>query len=436
MLFVLLGTALLVDGLSRSAETARQRTREMALLEVLSQTVLQSPLDGSALPDLLAEHIPGLFPLCDVAICLYPDQMLMTHPGGWAGSDPLMWAWEADHTLPQVFEPRHPRPWVTSPARCGTLIVPIVEAQGERAIGRMVIERATQGRHLARLLPAAQSLAAQIASALYSADAYQKSVEERIARERGERELALGARVQTSFLPREVPVMDGWQIAAELEPARETSGDFYDFIPLQGGRLGIVVADVADKGLGAAFHMALGVTLMRSTLAEIASRYPRSTLRQMPELVRRVNARLIGDSTTETFITAFFGILDTKTSTLHYINAGHNPPYVFRPDRRRRIRELRPTGPALGLFDEYRWGRRSVKLHPGDLIVLYTDGLTDAEDSARNPFGEGRLQNVVRDNLGQPVTRLADAVMGSVYDFRGEAAQFDDITLVLVRREG
>jgi len=120
---------------------------------------------------------------------------------------------------------------------------------------------------------------------------------------------------------------------------------------------------------------------------------------------------------------------------LSYINAGHNPPYLFNRDRRRRVRSMRPTGPALGFFDEFNWKRKTIRLNPGDLLLLYTDGLVEAEDVSREPFEDDRLLNCVRDNLHQPVEHLCDAILASVYDFRGEAPRFDDITLILLRRE-
>lgn len=432
-LTLLLGAALLADRLSRTAERARQRTREIARLEQLAQSILQSPSDGSALPDLLREHVPGMFPLCGFALRLNDEPLLIANPRDWAVSRDL-WDWQPDLTTPHAFPASEPRPWQGEPDHGGVLIVPVLRADGHEAIGRMVLHR-DHGGDLRRLLPAAQSLAAQIASSLYSAEAYRQTLEERVARERAAAELALGARVQSSFLPKDIPRLEGWQIAATLEPARETSGDFYDLIPLRGGKLGIVVADVADKGLGAAFYMALGVTLFRTFAVDHASRYPRSAARRMVDVIHRVNKRYLRDTNEESFITAFFGILDPRAGTLSYVNAGHNPPYLFRRDRRRRVRALMPTGPALGIADYLPYKRKTITFEPDDLLVLYTDGLVEAEDPRREPFEVERLHHCVRDNLHAPVDALCDSILASVYDFCGGMPRFDDITLMLIRRD-
>lgn len=433
-LTLMTGGALLTDRLSRSAENVAQRTRELMRLEKLGEAILAAPPDASSLPDLLQQHVPGMFPLCSVAIRLYPETMLLTHPGGWAGTHPAMWEWNPHAAQVTIYRPNDPRPFENGSVRGGSLIVPILEAKTERVLGRMVLVREHDGAAIERLLPAAQSLASHIGSALHRAHAYRQTIEERVAKERASSELALGARVQASFLPTEIPQFEGWDIAASLEPARETSGDFYDFIPLRGGKLGIVIADVADKGLGAAFYMALCVTLFRSQAADLANRYPRSYARRLNELVGNMNRRLMRDSHTETFVTAFFGILDPKAGTLSYINAGHNPPYLFKRDKRRRVRSLRPTGPALGFFDEFNWKRKTVAMEPGDLLLLYTDGLVEAHNEAEEFFEDERVMHVIRDNLGCPSSVMCDHIFASVYDFVGSAPRFDDITLMLIRR--
>jgi sigma-B regulation protein RsbU (phosphoserine phosphatase) len=177
------------------------------------------------------------------------------------------------------------------------------------------------------------------------------------------------------------------------------------------------------------------VTLFRTYAADFASRYPQSFHRRLNVLFNAINRRLIKDSQDETFVTAFFGVLDPKNATLSYVNAGHNPPYLFNRDRRRRIRALRPTGPALGFFEEFTWKRKTVKLDPGSLLLIYTDGLTEAQNLHGGFFEDERVMHVVRDNLHQPIEGLCNAILASVYDFAGDAPRSDDITLMLIRRE-
>jgi serine phosphatase RsbU (regulator of sigma subunit) len=243
---------------------------------------------------------------------------------------------------------------------------------------------------------------------------------------RATKELAVAGRIQEGLLPRDVPRLPGWDILATVEPARETSGDFYDFIALPQGRLGIVVADVADKGAGAALYMALSRTLIRTFAAE----YPTEPERVMSA----TNERILKDARETIFVTVFYGVLDPLTSTLTYCNAGHNPPF-FLGGEADVVEELTRTGIALGVLEETGWTQETLRMAPGDALVLYTDGIPDARDSDGSMFGAERLLEVAQRAQGCTAWEVQEALLEEVHGFVGDAPRFDDITLMVLAME-
>lgn len=241
------------------------------------------------------------------------------------------------------------------------------------------------------------------------------------------KELALAGEIQASFLPDQLPHLTGWQFTATLEPARETSGDFFDFIPLPDGRLGILVADVADKGMGAALYMALSRTLIRTYAAEYSTR---------PDLaLSAVNHRILTDTHTDLFVTIFYGVLDPVSGTLTYCNAGHNPPYLLSTQKGVSVQELGRTGMPLGVFEEVTWQPHSAHVAPGDVLVAYTDGITEAQDRQEVFFGQERLLGTAKAHLGRSAQEIHEALMNEVHQFVGDAPQLDDITLMVLARD-
>lgn len=242
-----------------------------------------------------------------------------------------------------------------------------------------------------------------------------------------EMELALAGEVQASFLPRALPDIPGWQLAVTLQPSRETSGDFYDVILLPNGRLGILVADVVDKGAGAALFMALSWTLFRTFVRE----YPKE-----PESVLgSVNRRILEDTDANQFVTAFYGILDPATGSLAYCNAGHCPPFLINQYDDKDIEQLGRTGVPLGIFKEQTWNQGIAQLDPGDTLVLYSDGITEAQNTDKCFFGENRLIASVREKLGNSAQEIQDGMIQDLQGYVGEASQTDDIILSILMRE-
>lgn len=433
-LILLMGTVI-IDRLSRTIESARRRARELEQLQRLSQSLLQVAPDEANLPGLLQTFVPNIFPLCCVAIHLYPDQALLIVPDHWPGPDSRCWEWELDRITPLILQPRDARPWLSQEGQESVIIMPVLEPRTQRVRGRVYLHREQRPGTFQHLLPAVQWLADQIASTLHSADVYQQTLFEQVRRERLAQELTFARSVQTSFLPAERLQIAGWQIAATLEPARETSGDFFDLIPLHGGRLGIVIADVADKGLGAALYMALSRTLVRAYAVDYALRYARTYLRQVAHVIQTVNSRIVTDTQSDLFVTLFFGVLDPQTGILTYVNAGHNPPYLFRRHRGRRARMLRRTGPPLGILENTRWARRSLKIEAGETLVLYTDGLTEAMNDQGEFFGDEAMQRAIRSCLHSTAEAMCNEILHAVAEFEGSVPRADDITLLILRRE-
>ena len=247
-----------------------------------------------------------------------------------------------------------------------------------------------------------------------------------IAYQKDAQELAEAGKIQASFLPEDVPVVPGWQFAASLAPAKQTSGDFYDFIHLSDGRLGIVVADVADKGAAAALYMTSGRTLIHAFALE----YP-----DHPErVIGEANRRMTLDTHEGLFITVFYGVLDPADGTLTYCNAGHNPPYLLGQGGTE-VQTLTRTGIPLGILEEATWAQTTQQVSPGNVLVLYTDGVTEAQNQQEAFFGEERLLTSVQANIERSAQSIQDAIRTDIHEFVSGAPQFDDITLVVLVRD-
>lgn len=241
-------------------------------------------------------------------------------------------------------------------------------------------------------------------------------------------ELAMAGKIQADLLPEDAPVIRGWDIAATLAPARDTSGDFYDFIPLAPRKWGIVVADVSDKGMGAALLMAFSSTLFRT----FAMRFP-----TLPAVtLSTISERMLSDTRGGMFITAFFGILEPHTGRLVYANAGHPPGFLITNRRgRQSIEYLRPTGMALGVSEQARWRQRDYRMEPGDFLVLYTDGITDAQNPQGAFYQEERLLEAALARAGRPAREVLEGIHEDVQRFVGGGLAQDDVALIVIRRE-
>ena len=242
------------------------------------------------------------------------------------------------------------------------------------------------------------------------------------------RELADAARVQASFMPVHAPRLPGWDLSARLVPARETSGDFYDFIPLPNGNLGIVIADVTDKGIGAALFMAMSSTLIRT----YASLYP-----TLPAFVMGVvNQRILEDTGGSMHVTAFYGVLEPAAGRLRYVNAGHNPPYLLSNRKGKPFDRLKATGTPLGVMENNYFQQKVIKLAAGDTLLLYTDGIVEARNPLGSYFGDQRLLATARSAGLGSARDLQEAIFSAVVKFSAGAPVGDDMALLVLTRSG
>ena len=296
-------------------------------------------------------------------------------------------------------------------------------------VGLMLADYAgPEHRSTQRLMTILSGIAGQAAIAIENDRLLREAAEQ----ERMKQELEVAKRIQASFLPECCPPVPGWDLAAYWRSAREVGGDFYDFIPLPArlgdvggqGRMGLVIADVADKGVPAALFMALSRTLLRTV--SIDGRPP-------SEAVSRTNDLILADARSDLFVTMFYIILQPWSGEVVYVNAGHMPPLVVRAEEGT-AEELRVPGMALGILPDVQFGEQSSHLQQDDTLVLYTDGVTDAMNARQESFGLERLKELVRNHRHETVQDLAQTINEAVAEFVGEATQFDDFTLVLAKR--
>jgi serine phosphatase RsbU (regulator of sigma subunit)/anti-sigma regulatory factor (Ser/Thr protein kinase) len=265
------------------------------------------------------------------------------------------------------------------------------------------------------------TLAAQAAPAIRVAQLVREQAAEAAERERYEQELKVAQLIQQQFLPRELPKLDQWQVAAYYGPARVVGGDFYDFIDLGEGRIGVVVGDVTDKGVPAALVMARTHSILRAEAPRLVA----------PSVVlARANDLLSAEMPEKMFVTCLYMVLEPATGHVVYANAGHNLPYVRTGDG---VIELRATGMPLGLMPGMPYDEREAWIAPGQSMLLYSDGIVEAHSPEGEMYGFGRVRSDVAGDLAG--TELIDALLEGLHAFVGRGwEQEDDITMVALRR--
>ncbi|CAN5847005.1 hypothetical protein BH18ACT11_BH18ACT11_30690 [soil metagenome] len=303
------------------------------------------------------------------------------------------------------------------------VVVPLV-SQGE-LIGLLNLgPRLSQQEYSADDRKLLNDLATQTAPAVQVAQLVRQQQQQAQERERIEQELKVARLIQQTLLPKHVPDLPGYGLAAYYQPAREVGGDFYDFLELDDGRFGLVVGDVTDKGVPAALVMATTRTLLRASAQRLDS---------PGEVLKRVNDVMVQDIPPNMFITCLYAILDPATGLLKYANAGHDLPYR-RKASAGGAEELRATGMPLGLLPGMLYEEKEIVLERGDSVLFYSDGLVEAHDPQREMFGFPRLQGLVGAHRTGGAA-MVNFLLSELARFTGDDwVQEDDITLVTLER--
>lgn len=327
--------------------------------------------------------------------------------------------------------------WLTLPNQPYTvrsaLGVPIIN--GPELLGIITLLHSTTNHFTPRMAESMQATAEQIGLVLENArlygqlDTYSKALDH---------ELEKGRQIQIDFLPYDIPKLDEWEIVACFHPAKQVAGDFYDAFTLGNGQIGLVIADVCDKGVGAALFMALFRSLIRIfSVGETKLQKTATSTNVVDHSAALQAVRLTNDYVAEQhwqmsmFATLFFGVLDPNTGLLSYINGGHEPLFIINQDGIKQM--LHSTGPAVGMMPNMKFEIKQVQLEPGEILIGYTDGVTEAKSPEGKLFTDKKLKELV-EMPATSASELMERIKNKLFDYMEDAAQFDDITMLAVRR--
>ncbi len=407
------------------AQEARQTLRLSEQLSMLEQEITEQPISTLLLSESLNKRLPKLFPNFQIQVLAFPDQELYAYPAQLNPPIPQEgWQWLRENGEMKIIFQGELCPWGGIQTWDQVLLLAPIPGSGKgEPIGGVSLLSNALSPNIEELKESVEALTAILSAALNKeAIALTESGEKRASDE-----LQMAGKLQSRILPENPPQLEGWEITTLLLPARETSGDFYDFIPLSNNKWGILIADVTDKGLGAAVFMAMCSALIRT----YAVRFP-----TLPALtLSSVNDRIFTDMRGGLFLTAFYGILEPHTGRLRYVNAGHNPPILVGDQKGKPIDKLARTGMALGVSEDATWQQKMFKFSPGDMLVMYTDGITEAHNRQGSLFTETRLQNSIRNNRKRSAPEMTQVILSEINQFTQEAPDQDDMTLVVLSRK-
>lgn len=419
-----------------------QRIHEQAVLLALSNQLLSRPkLDE--LMAYVAEEVPRLLNV-DACALLLPDaadptNLVFSAACGWRSSPvtarrrvPATLSsgsgWVMINQEPLVvedFAENDPTPWNAPWFHAeefrGQATVPLI-VDG-RSIGALMVNNRTPRQVTDDELSLLRLMANQAAIAIENARLQREELE----RQRMEDELEVGRQIQLSLLPDEPPEANGWEFATIYQPSREVGGDFYDFFQLAGDpmQLGLVIADVSGKGVPAALFMALSRSIIRTK--SMSGRLPAGVL-------KRANTLIYKDTRSRLFLTAFYATLDLRTGWLAYASAGHNWPMLLRAESGQ-VCDLAAQGTIMGAFEQIELEEKEIDVSAGDILVFYTDGVTEAMNAQLELFGEERLRRVIAAHKTASAQQMLDAIVNEIAKFTGDTPQADDVTIFVIKRQ-
>lgn len=297
------------------------------------------------------------------------------------------------------------------------ICVPMVNDQGKLMGVIQAVNKKDGQDFLEEEIPLLMALANQAAICFEREYLHRKALD----RERLDEQIKMARVIQYGFFPETEPGLDNIDIAGSSRPATDVGGDYYDYIELAENRWGLAVADVTGKGVPAAMLMATIRAQVRSLADKIDS---------VSETVAAINEALYKEVGDDKYITLFYGILNKKTLT--YVNAGHCPPLLYDPENNT-FTELNEGGPILGFLDDITYKQGSCTLRPGLVLVLYTDGITEAEDADGNHFGEARLKEAIHRHANKDARGVMDGILNEINGFRGTYSRSDDETVVVLK---
>ena len=257
-------------------------------------------------------------------------------------------------------------------------------------------------------------------------------IEESKRRQQLEAEIEIAREVQSRLFPAHAPLLADLEVLGVCRPARSVSGDFFDYVDLGNGRLAISFGDVSGKGISAALVMASLHSIVRAQLALLTTADAERLDRSAALLVERANLQLWEGTAPEKFSTLFFAAYEADSGTLAYSNAGHLPPLLLRAGS---VSPLEVNGMIVGAFPQAEYSATNLSLERGDLLVAYTDGLTEPENAAGEEFGEERFQAALRRHAARPPSDLIEGIMNEVIEWTGDLTLQDDMTMLVVRRQ-
>lgn len=411
------------QGVQAIAQEARQSLHLSEQISMLEEEIFTNEISTAGITDSLRRHLPNLFQGYKIQVRLFPDQDLFITPyQETAPIQNLGWEWLQDSAAEKIIFRGGEMPWGGIQTWGEVmLLTPIQGNNHSRPLGGIGLLSGDTTPDVADLAKISGALAGVLASAV---DSLRRSSQQASSTS-PTNELQVADMLQSRIMPENPPILDGWEIASRLVPSRETSGDFYDFIPLANDTWGILIADLTDKGLGAAVFMAMCSSLIRT----YATRFP-----TLPALAfSSVNERIITDMRGGSFLTAFYGILEPQTGRLRYVNAGHNPPILL--GKRKPVEKLDRTGLALGVSEEATWQQKVIALSPDDVLVLYTDGITEAHNYEGDQFSEHRLQSTINGLRGKTAAEVLEVILEEINHFTAGAPEQDDMALIVMSRE-